>query len=406
MAGVVIIGAGQGGLQVAMSLRQQAFEGEITLVGDEPGLPYERPPLSKAFMKDGDDAALALRPADWFERNRVALRPQTRIASIERAARRVVTEDGEALGYDHLVIATGARNVRPPISELNLAGVHDLRGLADARALRGAMHAARRAVVVGGGFIGLEFAAVARASGLDVTVVEMADRLMARVVSPPISARFLDAHRAAGVDVRLGAAVAALEGDGTVRAARLSDGSTIDCDLVLIATGVQPNAELAADAGLETDDGIVVDAELRTSDPAIWALGDVAAFPGPHGSHVRLESVQAATDHARHIACAIRDPGAADTYRSVPWFWSDQADLKLQIAGLAQAADAHVGRPGSGPVETVLSFAGGKLVAAETVNQPLVHMAARKLLARPEIPSHSDLARFDFDLRAFAKGGG
>lgn len=406
MERVVIVGAGQGGLQVAMSLRQKGYEGGITLIGDEPGLPYERPPLSKDYMKDGDAEALAIRPESWFADNFVELRSGTRVARIDRSARTVTTDADERIAYDHLVLATGASNAQPPVDGLDRDGVFDLRGLADADRLRAAVEDAACAVVIGGGFIGLEFAAVARAAGLDVTVVEMADRLMARVVTPPISARFLAHHREAGVAFRLGVGAEAVEGDGRAGAVRLSDGSRLSCDLVLIATGVAPNVGLAEAAGLRIDDGIVVDGHLLTSDPAISALGDAAAFPGPHGSHVRLESVQAATDHARHIAGRMTGEAEAQAYDAVPWFWSEQDELKLQIAGLSQAAETQVARPEGGPADAVFSFADDRLVAVETVNRPIVHMAARKVLARHERPTRAALESADFDLRAYAKASG
>ena len=395
---VVIVGAGQGGLQVAASLRQDGFAGSITLIGDEPGLPYQRPPLSKAYMKDGDEARLALKPASFFETAAVDYRPATIVAGIDRQAGTAVLDGGEALPFDHLVLATGARNLRPAMPGLDLPGVHELRGLADAARLRAAMTGARRAAVIGGGFIGLEFAAVAAAAGVPVTVIEAAGRLMARAVTPPLSQRFLEFHRGAGVDLRLSSLGQGVTGTTAAEGVALADGSTVPADLVLLAVGVRPNVELAAEAGLAVANGIVVDGHLRTSDPRIFAIGDCASFPLA-GLATRLESVQAAVDHARHVARTIA--GAEQPpYDALPWFWSDQGPLKLQIAGLSTGwDDTHALTDATGAVDTVLAFRGDRLVAVETVNQAGRHMAARKLLAGGPV-MRDRLQALDWDLRA------
>ncbi|MGA0614436.1 NAD(P)/FAD-dependent oxidoreductase [Paracoccus sp. KR1-242] len=399
MQRIVIIGTGQGGQQVAASLRQEGFSGEILMIGDEPGLPYQRPPLSKAYMANGDAAALTLKPSSFYERSGIALHDATRVVRIDRPARQVVTQGGTRHSYDHLVLATGARNFRPPVPGIDAPGTAELRTLADAEAIRQRLATTRHAVVVGGGFIGLEFAAMARAADVEVTVVEAAPRLMARALSPQMSGHFLDLHHQMGTHVLLGAMAAGVLADAQGRAAgvALADGQQIAGDLVLIATGVRPNVELAAEAGLTCDNGIVVDDGLATSDPAISALGDVAVFPGPLGAPVRLESVQAAVDHARHIARRLVG-GDSTPYAAVPWFWSDQGKFKLQIAGLGHGADHAITRaePG-GPA--VLLFGRGRLQAVETVNAPGVHMAARKLIGMPL----ADLQAHDFDLRAAAK---
>lgn len=395
---VVIVGAGQGGLQVAASLRQDGFAGPITLIGDEPGLPYQRPPLSKAYMKDGDEARLALKPASFFETANVDYRPATIAAAIDRQSGTVVLDGGEALPFDHLVLATGARNLRPPLPGLDLPGVHELRGLADAARLRAAMGTARRAAVIGGGFIGLEFAAVAAAAGVGVTVIEAADRLMSRAVTPPMSQRFLDFHRASGVEVRLSALGSGIAGTTAAEGVTLADGQTVPADLVLLAVGVRPNVELAAEAGLAVANGIVVDGQLRTNDPRIFAIGDCASFP-LGGVATRLESVQAAVDHARHVARTITGAGQPP-YDALPWFWSDQGPLKLQIAGLSTGwDDTQVLTDAQGAVDTVLAFRDGRLVAVETVNQAGRHMAARKLLAGAPV-TRDRLQGLDWDLRA------
>ncbi len=392
---ILVVGTGQAACQLAASLRQEGFAGPITLAGDEPGLPYQRPPLSKGYMADGRAERLLLKPAAFYADNAVEVLERTRVTAIDRAAREALTEDGARLGYDHLVLATGARNIVPRVPGADHPSVVELRSLAHAEAIRGRMVEARRVVVIGGGFIGLEFAAVARKAGLEVTVIEAADRLMARAVSPEISARFLEAHREMGTDIRLHAPAAAIE-DG-VRVT-LATGEAVTGDLVLVAVGVVPNAELAAASGLEVENGVVVDATLATSDPAISAIGDCAAVPAPGGARLRLESVQAATDHARHLARRLAR-GDTSAYAAVPWFWSDQGDLKLQIAGLVAGADLRIARP-----DLVASFTAGRLVALETVNAPGPHMAARRLLAGDGIGLDA-VERAGFDFRALAKSG-
>ena len=371
---VVIVGAGQGGLQAAISLRQNGFDGAITLIGAEPGLPYQRPPLSKAYLLEGKAEALTLRPASFFESKQVEYLPGTKVLEIDRAAGEVLLDGvggDRRLGYDHLILATGTRNLRPPIDGLEHA--LDLRTLADAARLREALAAPRRIAGIGGGVIGLEFAAVARKLGHAVSVIEAAPRLMARAVSPAMSRHFEDWHRAQGVALHLGRAAIGVDAEGVA----LDDGARVAADFVLLAAGVRPNTELAEAARLKTVNGVCVDAQLLTSDPAISALGDCASFPDPRsGAMVRLESVQAATDHARLIAARIAK-GACPDYAAVPWFWSDQGDQKLQIAGFA----------GPGATEEVVAdglvarFDAGGLAAVETVNNARAHMKARRLLA-------------------------
>ena len=385
MQNVVIIGAGQGGLQAAMSLRQEGFEGAITLIGAEKGLPYQRPPLSKAYLKTGDADALSLRPASFFEKKQITLVDGTHVEAIDRAARRVMAGD-RSFDYDHLILATGTRNLRPPITGAEQA--LDLRTLDDALRLRNALDRPMRCAVIGGGFIGLEFAAVARALGHEVTLAEAAPRLMARAVSPETSERFLALHRDMGSDIHLGDPVCAVRADGIT----LKSGTEIQADLVLMAAGVVPNSELAASAGLAVDNGVVVDTRMLTEDPAISALGDCAVFPDPvTGRAVRLESVQAATDHARLIAKRLVKQ-VDDPYGAVPWFWSDQADCKLQIAGLAAEGDDTILRPDG----AVFRFAGDRLSAVETVNDAKTHMQTRKRLAQgPVARAALEAAEFD-----------
>lgn len=384
MQRIVIVGTGQGGFQAAASLRQEGFEGEIILIGDEPGLPYQRPPLSKAYMADGMADRLLLKPAAFYERASITLRERTRAAAIDRDRRIITTVDGAEYPYDHLILATGASTFRPPIPGQEADGVEELRTLEDAARLRQRLADTRQAIVIGGGFIGLEFAAVARAAGVAVTVLEAAPRLMGRALSPEMSAWFLEAHRAMGTDVRLGAGARRIElADGKVTGVDTSDQKVIPGDLVLIATGVRPNVGLAEAAGLTVGNGIVVDGTLLTSDPAISALGDCCSFPLPDGSPVRLESVQAAVDHARHIARRLVK-GATNSYAAVPWFWSDQGKHKLQIAGLGTTADEVVRAPGPDEQPVFLLFRDNRLVAVETVNAAGEHMAARRLIGTPK----------------------
>ncbi|KQT54769.1 hypothetical protein ASG43_04205 [Aureimonas sp. Leaf454] len=402
---VVIAGAGQAGLQVAASLRAGGFAGEIVLVGEEPRLPYQRPPLSKAYLKaDAGLETLLLKPEAFYEANRIETRLGTRVASIDRTNRRVALSSGDDLSYEWLVLATGARNRLPPIGGVSRPNVHALRDAGEAERLRAALVEGARLVVVGGGFIGLEVAASARARGLRVTVLEGAARLMGRVVSPVLSEFFLEAHRAMGTDVRLGASVATIEGEGEgasgdATGVRLADGTVIPADLVLMATGVVPNDEMAAEAGLATRGGVQVDAFMTTEDPAIFAIGDCAVFESPFADGpVRLESVQNAIDQAKCVAARIL--GGTAPYRSVPWFWSDQGSFKLQIAGITTGAD-HVHLSGSREAGRLVAycFRGEKLLGIETVNRPGEHMLGRRILEGDLKVLRSDVSADDFDLK-------
>jgi 3-phenylpropionate/trans-cinnamate dioxygenase ferredoxin reductase subunit len=403
-SGVVIVGAGQAGFQVAASLREAGFADPITLLGDE-GLPYQRPPLSKAYLAGKTDAAgLTLRTAAYFEDHRIARRSGVSATAIDRAARQVRLSDGGALAYDHLVLATGARNRALPVSGTDLAGVHQLRSLADADALKAARAAARAIAIVGAGFIGLEFAGLCAGSGIPVTVIEAADRPMARAVSAETAAFFTQAHSRAGIRFAFGAGVAGLEGEaGRVARVRLADGSAVEADLVLVGIGVVPNQDLAEAAGLAVGDGIHADAFLATADPAISAIGDCARVPSrfAEGRPVRIESVQNAVDQGRCLAARLAGHPAA--YAAVPWFWSDQGPHKLQIAGLTRPDDSSVVRHSESGL-SVFRFRQGRLSGVETVDRPADHMAARRILGLglPLTPEEAaDPAR---DLKALAKG--
>ncbi len=352
---VVIVGAGHAGVQLAAALAQAGHG--IVLVGEETALPYHRPPLSKGYMLgEVDDAALALRPAAFYDT--IERHAGVRAVAIDRPAQRLILADGTALAYDHLVLATGLRNRR-------LAGALSLRDIADAAALRARLAAARDVVVIGAGFIGLEFAAVAKTPERRVTVIEAAPRILGRSVSAPVADCIAAWHRARGT---------------VLQCATGPSEAHFRADLVLAGIGADPDVALAKEAGLAIDNGIAVDAWLATSDPAISAIGDCASFPTASG-RVRLESVQNATDQARCLAARLA--GRPAPYDAVPWFWSDQGDIKLQIAGLGQGADHLVlrGDPASARF-SVFRFRDGRLAAVESINRPADHMAARKLLGR------------------------
>ena len=381
MISVVIVGAGQAGFQVAASLRGKKFDGSIVLLGDEAALPYQRPPLSKGYIKgEASESSVLLRPADFYAANNIEVRTGACVASIDRDARQVVLADGGRASYDHLVLATGAR-VRPlPVPGADLAGVVYVRTLPDAVALKPLIKAARNVVVIGGGFIGLECAAVAATLGCKVVVLEALERLMARVVSPVLSAYYCDLHRGHGVDVRLNASVTGIEGtSGRATGVRCADGTLLPADLIVVGIGVIPNAELARAAGLACNRGIVVDEFLRAADPSIYAIGDCSEFPHPMAcERVCLELVQNAIDQGKTVADAIM--GDAKPYTAVPWFWSDQYDVKLQIVGLTQGYDDTVTLGDvSASRFSVLYFRGGGLIGIDSVNKPADHIAGRKL---------------------------
>ncbi len=404
-AGVLIVGAGQAGYQLAASLREGGYAGPVRLVGDEPELPYQRPPLSKAYLEgDGSGQNLPFRPQAFFATHAIEVRPDTHVAAIDRNARRVVTATDEMLDYRHLVLATGTRNRPLLVPGHDLRGVHGLRTHAEAEALRVGMQAARAIVVVGAGFLGLEAAAVAAARGARVEVVETTRQPMGRAVSPMVSDAFTRQHQRHGIVFHLGAGVVRLHGEaGHVTGVELSDGTLLPAALVLVCIGVIPNAELAADAGLPVANGVVVDEYLATPDPAISAIGDCAAYPNRYaGGVVRLESVQNAVDHARCVAARLL--GRPTPYHAVPWFWSDQGDWKLQIAGFTAGCQQFVPRGDTDSRDfTVYAFRDGRLAGVETVNRPGDHVAARRLLATDALVTPEMVAAPDFDLRKAAK---
>ncbi|HYH19163.1 MAG TPA: FAD-dependent oxidoreductase [Azospirillum sp.] len=377
---MVIIGAGQAGLQVAESLRAEGYGGPVTLIGDEPHAPYHRPPLSKAMLcGDADEAQLTIRGPEALERKGIALVTGVAVASVDRAARCVRLVDGRTLGYRGLAFATGSRARPLPVPGAELEGVLALRSLDDARRIAAALEAAGRVVVIGGGFIGLEVAAAARKHGRAVTVLEAADRLLARVAAPPVSEFFATLHAAHGVTLELDAAVTAVEGaGGRVSGVRTADGRMHPADLVVVGVGIIPNTELAQACGLECDRGIVVDACARTSDPLVVAAGDCTARRVGDGL-LRLESVQNAVEQGKSAAAALL--GKERPFTAAPWFWSDQYDVKLQMVGLSAGHDRVAVRGSvAGQRFSVFYFRGGDLVAIDSVNRAPDHMLGRKLL--------------------------
>lgn len=401
VSAVVIVGAGQGGYQTAASLRQAGFSGSITLVNDEPGLPYQRPPLSKAYLLGKLDATrLLLRQEAWYADQEVDL-VEDRVVAIDREGHEVHLATGASLPYDHLVLATGARNRTLAVPGADLDGVIGMRTKSDADRLASRVHAGTNVVVVGAGFIGLEFAAVAAALGASVHVLELADRPMARAVSRPTSEFFRAAHEAWKVTFDFDQGLEVLEGEsGHVREVVTSAGRRIPADLVVYGIGVVPNVELAEQSGLATANGITVDANLLTEDPDISAVGDAVTFPCIHadGSPTRLESVQNAADQARNVAARLT--GNPVAYETLPWFWSDQGDLKLQIAGIAQGHDRTVELGvDNDRQKLVLCFKGDNLVAVETVNRPGDHMIARRILVREHRPTVAEASAPGFGLK-------
>ncbi len=385
MAGLVIIGAGQAGIQLAMSLRAAGDARAIRLIGDEPWLPYSRPPLSKSFLKgDTQVEDLFLRPLAWFADNEVTLTLGQRALAID-PARRVVHLAKDQIPYDTLVLATGTRPRTLADLPNSTGNVVTLRGIDDSRKVLDLLPSCQNVAVIGGGFIGLEFAAVMRAMGRNVTVIEAAPRLMGRAVSPALSDWFLALHKHHGVTLRLGAGARSWCNADRVSALVLPDDTVLPVDLVLVGVGVVPNDELARDAGLACDNGIRVDDRLRSSDPAIFALGDCCAFPLPDGRYVRLESVQNAVDQAKHLAKVLT--GTDAPYAATPWFWSDQYDVKLQIAGLLPpGADAAPPDPGARGFS--LDHAeGDALLCRESVNDPRAHLQARKTIQPSRQPT-------------------
>jgi 3-phenylpropionate/trans-cinnamate dioxygenase ferredoxin reductase subunit len=399
--GIVIVGGGHGGSQIAASIREKGFDGKLTLVTAETDVPYQRPPLSKAYLKTLDHDLLPLRPESFYVKNAIDLRRGTKAVAIDLRGESLKLADGGAIAFDRLALAAGARPRVPKIDGVDLDGVFYLRDAADARKLRERLHQAATVVVVGGGFIGLEIAATARLLGKTVTVLEAVDRLMGRVVAPEISKHFLDLHRGWGTDVRLNTPVGRVVGEGgRVVAVETAAGDRIEAEIAVIGIGVVPNVELAADAGLAIDNGIAVDDFLLTSAPNIVAIGDCVSFHHwALGRRVRLESVQNAVDQGKTAAATLL--GQREAYRAVPWFWSDQGEVKLQMVGLSMDATRSVlrGRPEDGAF-SVFHYAGDTLVAVDSVNKAADHMVGRRLIGAGLSPAPEVVADEGADLKA------
>lgn len=383
MAHFVVVGAGQAGAALVAKLRALGFAGDITLIGEETAPPYQRPPLSKAYLLgEMAEERLWLRSAEFYAENRITLKLGHRVAGIDAGAR-TITLGGEVIGYDELVLTTGSVPRRLPAAVGgDLGGVFTVRTLADVDAMRAECVAGRRVVIIGGGYIGLEAAAVAAKLGLQVTVVEMAPRILQRVAAPETSAFFRDLHAAHGVRILEGVGLERLEGEGHVTAARLANGEVIACDFVIAGVGILPVTDLAEAAGCVLENGIRTDAQGRTSVPHVWAAGDCASFPY-QGGRIRLESVGNAIDQAELVAENLL--GAAKDYQAKPWFWSDQYECKLQIAGLNSGYDRVVARRGAGNA-SFWYYAGDRLLAVDAMNDPRAYMVGKRLIEAGRSP--------------------
>jgi 3-phenylpropionate/trans-cinnamate dioxygenase ferredoxin reductase subunit len=382
MERIVVVGAGQGAGQLVASLRQEKYEGEIMMIGDEPYLPYQRPPLSKTYLSGELELPRVLvRPEKFYTDKNIETRLGTRVSAIDRDAKTVTLDDGSVVEWSQLVLATGSHARRLNLPGIELPGVHYLRTIEDVDAIRADMGEGRRLVIIGGGYIGLEVAAVARKMGMDVTVLEMEDRILARVTTEEMSAYYTRVHTEHGVDIRTRAAAAEILGEDRVTGVRCTDGTELEADAVIVGVGILPTTALAEAAGIECDNGIVVDDHCRTSAPDIHAIGDCSNHPSELlGRRLRLESVPNAMDQARVVAKNLT--GGDASYNAVPWFWSDQYDLKLQMVGFSGEADEQVvrGDPDTG------SFArfylkDGVVIAVDAVNRPKEFMASKQLVA-------------------------
>lgn len=402
MKNVIVIGAGQAGASAVAKLRSSGFDGSITLIGEETAPPYQRPPLSKKYLLgEMELERLYLRPLSFYQENNIDLRLNTRVDAIDRADKTVIA-GGQSLPYDALILATGSVPRRLPAAIGGaLDGVYVVRGLEDVDAMAPAFRDGARVLIVGGGYIGLEAAAVAASKGLKVTLVEMADRILQRVASPQTSDYFRTLHQGHGVTIREGVGLDRLTGDGQVSAAILSDGTEIPVDFVIVGVGITPATALAEAAGLDIDNGIKTDEQGRTSDPAIWAAGDCASFPY-RGGRIRLESVPNAIDQAECVAENIL--GAGKTYVPQPWFWSDQYDVKLQITGLNTGYDRVITRAGEKPgAMSFWYYKGADLLAVDAANDPRAYMIGKRLIDNGKSPDPALIENPETDMKSLLK---
>lgn len=397
---VVIVGAGQAGAALAAKLRALGHAGEIIVLGDEPAPPYQRPPLSKAYLLgEMEEDRLWLRAPEFWAEQKVELRLGQAVTAIDSTAK-TVTVGGEALEYDHLALTTGSTPRRLPAAiGGELQGVYTVRTLADVDAMRGEFQPGRKVIIVGGGYIGLEAAAVASKLGLDVTVLEMAPRILQRVAAPETSDFVRAMHQAHGVKVLESTGLDRLIGDDRVEGALLKDGRTLPADFVIVGVGITPNTHLAENAGLALDNGIATDELGRTSDPSIWSAGDCASFPWK-GGRIRLESVGNAIDQAEAVAANIL--GAGQPYQAKPWFWSDQYDLKLQIAGLNIGYDHVATRKGEGEAVSFWYYRGADLLAVDAMNDSRAYMVGKRLIEMGKSPAAEVIVSTP-DLKALLK---
>ena len=407
-SGTVIVGTGQAGFQTAASLRTEGYQEKITLIGEEPHIPYQRPPLSKGFaLGQQDFESIELRPRSFYQDHRIDLIPGKKVTAVDRGQRSVTLASGESFLYEKLVLAVGARNRKLSIKGAKLDGVLYLRSLDEAVVVKERLKNAQQIVVIGGGFIGLELAAVACSLGKSVTVLEALPRLMSRAVAPLISEFYSGLHASKGVKVVCGASVSEIAGSGgKVQAVLLANGTRYSADLVLVGVGVVPSTELARNSMLPVANGIAVNEYLQTSDENIFAIGDCAEHPCAFaGERVRLESVQNAADQAQCVAATIA--GRRNVYRALPWFWTDQFDVKLQMAGISNGHDCVVSRGNAESRKlSVFYFKEGRLIAIDSINRPLDHMMGRKLIAAGVPLTPAQAADESVDLKKLASSIG
>ena len=402
MGSCVIVGASHAAAQLVVSLRQQGWEGEIVLVGDEPHLPYHRPPLSKTFLS-GDKGLedILIRPASAYEKANVTLRLGQRVTALNSVDKTLTIDNGDVIHFEKLVLATGSRARQISLPGADKAGVFYLRNVGDVNGIRALIGTGKRAVIIGGGYIGLESAAAMRAMGMEVTVLEAMSRVLQRITAPEISAFYQRIHTEEGVNVQTDVVIRSIEGDASVTGVQCEDGLFYPADVVIVGIGIVPNIELAESAGIQIENGIVVNEYCESSHPDILAVGDCTYHFNPiYGRQLRLESVQNAVDQAKVAAATVA--GKREPYAALPWFWSDQYNLKLQIAGLSQGFDQVVVR---GDINNSRKFAAfylqaGKLLAVDAINSPLEFMLGKRLLTLGISPDPSVLADTDFDLKS------
>ena len=398
MSGVIIIGAGQASGQAAASLRQAGYEGSITIFGEEDQVPYQRPPLSKAYLSgEVNKDRVLVRPEKFYAEKEISLHTNTRVNAVDPARKKVITQDGEKYTYHKLLIATGSRPRILNIQGSDMEGIHYLRTIADVDAIRSRMESVKHVCIVGGGYIGLEVAAVAKKMGLEVTVLEMEERILKRVTTPEMSGFYHELHASRGVNIRTGTLVSGFEGKARVSSVVCGD-EKIPAQLVIVGIGIVPNVELAKAAGLQCDNGIIVDNHCRTSDPDIYAAGDCTNHPNPIlDRRLRLESVPNAMEQARVASTNML--GGDKVYAAVPWFWSDQYELKLQMVGFSADGDTSIVRGNKSSNEfAVFYLKEGKIVAVDAVNSPKEFMICKQLYGKKV--NSENLANLEFELKS------